>query len=111
MPSGKRGAAAEIGPPAKSARHHSVEGNIFVANRGGKRLCEDYNRGTCQSGLNSTACPKNPLLVHQCSRCLEIKHTLVNCPRSDFPAMKPVGKGKSSKGKGKGGGKKNRWQY
>ena len=111
FPSVKRGAAAELGPPAKVARQHSVDGNIFVANRSGKRLCEDYNRGTCpSSATNSSVCPKSPYSVHQCSRCLDVKHTLVNCLRSDFPATKPGGKGKA-KGKGKGSGKKNRWQY
>ena len=107
----KRFSASEIAPQAKSARYHNVDGNVFKTNRKGTRLCEDYNRGSCPSAPNSMACPKHSGFSHQCSRCLEMSHTLVTCPRSDFPAAKPGGKGGKSKGKGKGGGKKPRWQY
>ena len=107
------------GGPAKKARHertHNVEGNSFKANRGGHRLCDDFNRGQCSPAVRGGFCPKNSSLVHHCSRCLSMEHPVGSCPRTDFPALKPHysqenkgGKGKSSKGKGKGG--KRTWQY
>ena len=97
----------------RQERHHQVDGNIFKANRIGHRLCDDFNRGQCGANVRGF-CPKNPSLVHHCSRCLDLNHSLVNCPRTDFPALKqqPSYKGgKGGKSKGKGKGSKKSWQY
>ena len=111
----KRYALDDAGPAAKAQRFHNVDGNIFKANRRGKRLCEEFNRGNCPSQPNVDTCPKNSGFMHQCSRCLGLSHGLSNCPRSDHPALKAKGSGKSDKGRGKGGksGKSGgkRWQY
>ena len=105
------------GGPTKKARHertHSVEGNSFKSNRAGHKLCDDFNRGQCAPSVRGGFCPKNSSLVHHCSRCLALDHAVVNCPRTDYPALKPQfswkgGKGGTpSKGKGKGGKK---WRY
>ena len=116
----KRTAIEDHGPALKVPRQHSVDGNVFRANRKGKRLCDDFNRGTCQSQPYSDSCPKQQGYVHQCSRCLQPGHGLHNCPRTDHPALKeprdnmPAGRsgGKGGKGgKGNKGGRKGRHQY
>ncbi len=117
QPASQKRIAEHSDGPAKrhrQERHHHVDGNIFRSNRAGKGLCEDFNRGQCGAAVRGGVCPKNAKYVHHCSRCLEQTHGLVNCPRSDFPALKQQsapfkgGKGGKSRGKGKGG---KSWQY
>ena len=75
-------------------------------------MCDDFNRGQCGVAVRG-ACPKNATSVHHCSRCLDTNHGLVNCPRSDFPALKQLGQSKGGKvGKSKGkveGGKRSQY--
>jgi len=116
--SGKRVIATDDAPPLKAARLHvhAVDGNAFKSNRKGLRLCAAFNRGECSGNLRGNMCPKEQSAVHQCSRCLDSAHGAHNCPRTDYPAMKPApagkgggrGRGRGGKGRGKSQGK---WQY
>ena len=84
---------------------HDVDGNSFVSNRRGRKLCDAFNAGACVLNLQDATCPKDGTLVHQCSRCLETSHGAHVCPRTDFPASRPVVEGHKGKSKGFGKGK------
>ena len=93
-------------PPPKMPKTHDVNGNSFVANRKGRRLCDAFNMGACVFNPQNAACPNDGTLVHQCSRA----HA---CPRTDFPASRRIVEGLRGKSKGFGKGKskqKGRWQ-
>ena len=114
VPSGKRGFHEEsvMRPPPKMPKTHDVDGNSFV-NRRRRKFCEAFNTGACVLNQQSSVCPINGPLVHQCSRCLDTGHGAHACPRTDFPASRPVVDGHRGKsnGFGKGNSKqKRRWQ-
>ena len=115
IPSGKRWFREDsnLRPPPELPKTHDVNGNSFVANRRGRRLCDAFNTGACVFNPQNAACPNDGTFVHQCSRCLDTSHGAHACPRTDFPASRPIVEGLrgKSKGFGKGKGKqKGRWQ-
>ena len=115
VPSGKRWFREDsnLRPPPKMPKTHDVNGNSFVANRRGRRLCDAFNTGACVFNPQNAACPNDGTLVHQCSRCLDTSHGAHACPRTDFPASRPIVEGLRGKSKGFGKGKskqKGRWQ-
>ena len=92
-------------PPPKMPKTHDVDGNSFVSNRRGRKLCDAFNAGACVLNLQDATCPNDGTLVHQCSRCLETSHGAHVCPRTDFPASRPFVEGHKGKSKGFGKGK------
>jgi len=115
-PSGKRVVATDdIAPPAKAAKVHSVDGNLFRTNRRGSRLCTAFNEGKRGQAAKGGTCPNDQSAMHQCSRCLSDAHGAHACARSDYPATKAPanrgrGGGRGRKGAGKGSGK-GKWQF
>ena len=96
------------------ARVHEVEstagGLRFMKNRGGYKLCDDFQTGACGESSRGHHCPQNRNLMHQCRKCLSPLHG------ADGPAGPCNGKGpsqhhptKGGKGKGGGKGKKGKW--
>ena len=80
--------------------HELGENGRLLKNRGGKKLCEAWQDGSCQVGQKGK-CPRNPGLVHQCAICLSQDHGAKFCSANPAKALK--------KGKGKGKGKKGEW--
>lgn len=114
---GKRpggGREGETPPKTKrpnTERVHNVEGNNFTTNRRGIKLCASFQEGTCET--QNGKCP-NGAGAHQCSRCLDFKHGLNACVRTDYPATtmpKWAAAGGKGKGKGKKGKGRGNWQY
>ena len=98
---------------ATPERVHNVNGNAFISNRRGIKLCEAFQDNACVSAPGSNNCPKGQGRVRHCARCLDFHHGSSSCPRTDCPASSMPrwasggGKGKhGKKGKGKGS-----WQY
>ena len=104
VPSGKRWFREDsnLRPPPKMPKTHDVNGNSFVANRRGRRLCDPFKHGCLHV---QTRRPNDGTLVHQCSRCLDTSHRAHACPRTDFPASRPIVEGLRGKSKGFGKGK------
>lgn len=101
-------------PPAKrkktntfdeqAPKHHKVgQDGLFTHNRSGKPLCLDFQSGACTRG-NGNRCPKSSAHVHQCNRCLDIRHGGHMCQATP---QAPGGSGNRKGGKGKGKGKKH----
>ena len=88
----------------KMPKTHDVKGNSFVAKKG-RTLCDTFNTGAYVFNPQNTACPSDGTLVHQCSRSLDASHGAYACPRTDFPATRPIVEG--LRGKSKGFGKRH----
>ena len=103
LPSGKRWVHEDsvMRPPPKMPKTHDVDGNSFVTNRRRRKFCEAFNTGACVLDQEiSVVCPNNGTLMHQCSRCLDTGHGAHACPRTDFPASRPVVDGLRGKSNG-----------
>jgi hypothetical protein len=73
---------------------------VFVKNRAGKPLCEAVQTGACAETVGHNLCPTDRNCVHQCNKCLAIKHNGSQCKVHGAPSKPSGGKGKG-KGKGK----------
>ena len=92
----------ETGAAQQSSKVHRVASGVFTHNRRNQPLCADFQQGRCQRGVGS-ACPVNQGQMHQCNKCLDVRHGGAECQQTPRP---PSGK----KGKGKGKGAKGQWQ-
>ena len=114
--------APQARPKKKARIHHNVsdDGNNFISTRTGIELCVAFNQGTCKETTGNNFCAANPQKLHLCSKCLQPRHTALQCnqvPTENSASVRfQKGKGKGGKGKGKGkskGGKSGKgwWGY
>jgi len=103
-----RGKKKHPASPSGFQKVHNVTEGIYTTNRRGLPLCQDFQRGMCDSIDANRRCRKNGNDVHQCNKCLCPDHGGRDCGKA--PRMFSEGKGKKGKGKGRGKGK-SRPQY
>ena len=90
---------------ARSGRYHETKDGLYILNRTGYKLCEQFQKGECNESVYGSWCPKHRDMAHQCTRCLGT-HPVNKCPYTEMPEVNHINKsGSSGKGKGKGKGK------
>ena len=106
----RRPSVSSVGtPPSSPAKVHNVSNGIYSTNRSGVRLCEDFQRGTCEGVDLNARCRANPDKVHQCNKCLAADHSGKDCTKSPRPPSSgSKGRGKGKK-KGKGAGRRSQY--
>ena len=89
-------------------KQHNVKDGQYTTSRNGTKLCWGFNAGTCLQADGQHRCAKNPQFLHICSKCLQPKHTALQCyAQIQTPNwFLNRGKGKGDKGGDKGTGKK-----
>lgn len=89
----------------RSGRVHQIEGNKYVLNRTGFKLCEGFQTGACTQTNGGIWCAQQWDTTHQCERCLGA-HGSHACPHKELQVPGFAKKEAKGRGKGKRGGKR-----
>jgi hypothetical protein len=95
------GGSGNDAPKKKPQRRqqHNVTDGYYTTNRGGNKLCDNFQNANCQQPLDGNG--RCQIGWHQCSRCLSKDHGSCNCGKDAPPALHlKLGRGR---GRGRGG--------
>ena len=107
----KRNTLVDHKPNKKGKNNNSDQSSIhngeYTHNRAGRKLCSDFQTGSCGQSGHGGLCPKDRSSAHQCSRCLMANHGKSTCSATNEPHKKYKTNKGTGKGKDKGSSKSN----